>query len=327
MTTFGVTIPSHGAGVAGAGADIVSAARRAEELGFDDGWFADHVVIPDYAVHVSGPAWLEPLAACCVCLGATSSLRFGTDVLVAPYRDPVLVAQLVATADQLSGGRLTLATGVGYIRGEFEALRAPAYERRGDVTDEYIDVWRTLWGAEGPVSFEGEFVRFVDVHARPGPVQDPLPVWVGGNGARAIGRAARRGDGWHPLFPTPEQYAAGRSAIEAARDRDRPFTYSYSCPPCQILDEGEPLPPPITYDALGDVPEEFGYAPPVPVDTDGRPRFVGTARQVAADIALFIDHGVEHFALRFMAHTLSEVLEQWERFARDVRPLVTPAPR
>lgn len=321
MTRFGVAIPSYGDFADGAALrDMVMAA---EDLGYDGAWFADHVAIPDYAVHVSGPAWLEPLACCFIGLGATRRLRFGTDVLVAPYRNPLLVAKQAATADRLSGGRLVLALGTGYIRGEFEALEAKDYEARGAVTDEVLDVLRAVWRADGAASYDGAHYHFKDIHTEPGPLQDPLPVWVGGNHARAYRRAAERGDGWHPLFPTPEAYAEGRERILALRGSAEDFTFSYSCPGTRVLAEGQPLPALASYEGL-EAPAEFDYAPPFPVNEEGRPRFVGTAELVVSDVAAFVEAGVEHFTLRF--HTAGPAagpdafVDQMRRFAEAVMP-------
>src|SRR5436853_537347 len=108
--------------------------------------------------------------------GARTRIRFGTDVLVLPYRNPVVLSQVLASGDQLSGGRLTLGVGVGYISGEFAAVGSPSYERRGAVTDEYLRAMRTLWDTDGPAAFSGEWVQFAAVLAEPKPAQTPVPV-------------------------------------------------------------------------------------------------------------------------------------------------------
>lgn len=323
---YGVVIPNHGPfGDRGAIRELVQAA---EDLGFHTAWFGDHVVVPDYAVALSSPNWFDALACCIFGAGATTTLRFGTDVLVLPYRNPVVLSQLVASADQLSDGRITLGVGVGYISGEFTAVDAPPYDERGAVTDEYLDVLRALWGATGAVSHTGRHVTFRDVHAGPAPLQQPLPVLVGGNGARAFARAAARGDGWHPLFPTPEGYAAGRARIEAQRatlGRTGPFTWSYSCPGVSVVDEGTPRAKPLSYDDFLDIPDEYRYAPPFPVAADGRLRFVGTPAEIADDLRAYAAAGVEHVALRFWTAdptaTVADVLAQFARFADEVVPL------
>ena len=324
MTEFGVVIPSWGdLGDAAAIRELISAA---EDLGYDTAWFGDHVVIPDYAAHLSPPRWFEPLTCCIYGAGATSRLRFGTDVLVLPYRNPVVLAKMLSTADQLCGGRLTLGAGVGYISGEFAALGTPPYEERGAVTDEYLDVLRFLWESEGSVSFDGRYVSFRDVQFAPPPVQQPLPIWVGGNGPAAFRRAARAGDGWHPLFPTPEAYAAGRERIEGWRvthAHASGFTYSYSCPHTRVLLDASESSHSTTYADWGEIPDEYGYAPPVPEAAGGRPMFVGTPEQLVDDIRALVGAGVDHFALRFWAGETNRpdaVIDQMAAFAERVAP-------
>jgi probable F420-dependent oxidoreductase len=326
VTGFGVVIPSWGEyGDPGRIREVVVAA---EELGYDTAWFGDHVVIPDYAAHISAPNWYEPLSCCIFGAGVTTTLRFGTDVLVVPYRNPVLLAKMLSTADQLCGGRLTLGTGVGYVSGEFEALDAPPYAERGAVTDEYLEVLHALWESDGSFSFDGRYVRLHDVQFAPSPAQQPFPVWVGGNGAAAYRRAAQHGTGWHPLFPTVDAYREGRAAIEerrAAEGRTGPFTFSYSCPHTAVV-TGRAAEPAhqASYADLGEVPDEYNYAPAPPTAPDGRARFVGTPEQLVDDVRAYVDAGVDHFALRFWAGTPgvapAEVIDQMRRFATEVIP-------
>ena len=192
-------------------------------------------------------------------------------MLVLPYRNPVVLAKTLSTADQLCGGRLTLGAGVGYVSGEFAALSAPPYDERGAVTDEYLRVLRTLWESEGSLSFDGRYVHLDAVQFAPAPRQQPFPVWVGGNGPAAYRRAAELGTGWHPLFPTVEAYRVGRDAILRRRadsgvaDPAAGFTFSYSCPQTRVVVEPEAAPAhSTTYADLGEVPDEYHYAPPVP---------------------------------------------------------------
>ncbi len=324
MTQFGVVLPSWGH--YGDGGALRDLAATAEALGYHTAWFGDHVAIPAYAAPFSTPRWLDALTCCAMGAAWTTQLRFGTDVLVLPYRNPVVLAKTVASVDRLSGGRITLGVGVGYVSGEFAAVDAPPYDARGAVTDEYLAVLRLLWESEGAVSHAGDHVRFEAIHSEPSPLQRPLPVLVGGNGPRALRRAARLGEGWHPLFPTPEAYRAGRATIEALRaehDRtDLPFLFSYSCPPTALVDDRSELPPPADFRTLPDLPAEYHYAPPVPTAPDGRPRFSGTADDVAGDIATFVDAGVQHFALRFWAGsptvTIEDQVDQMRRFAELV---------
>lgn len=279
--------------------DLVLAA---EAFGYDSVWFGDHIVVPGYATDRTDPHWYDALACALTGMALTTRLSFGTDVLVAPYRNPIVLAKLAATAAELSGGRLQLGIGVGYLKGEFEALGAPPYARRGAATDEYLQVMRRLFEASSdqPVEFGGEWVRFRDIHFGPRP-QRPPPLLVGGNHPKALDRAARHGDGWHPLWPTPEVYAEGRRRILAHREAlgiARPFTFSFSCPYTRLLGPGEPI---ATFRPTAAEPglEEYAYSPPPPAAEDGRPRFIGAASELAQDLDAYAAAGVKQLVLRF----------------------------
>lgn len=325
---FGVVVPTWGA--FGEAAKIRRLIERAEALGYASVWVGDHLLLPDYAVHLSPANWFEAVACCLVGLGWTERLRFGTDVLVAPYRDPRLLAKMAATADQLSGGRLTLGLGVGFLEGELRALgQDPA--ARGAVTDEVLRVMRRLFESEGPVGFEGRHYRFDPVHFAPKPIQRPLPLWVGGNGRRGQRRAALLGDGWHPLFPTPEQYAEGRRAIlrlRAEHGLEAPFRFSYSCPETRLVEHPDAIPVGTGYAGRDSLPPDYAYAPPPPVDASGRPLFIGTADQLTDDLRRLEAVGVEHVVLRFWAGDpaagIDDSLDQMERFAARVAPRFAP---
>ena len=320
---FGVVVPTWGA--FGDAQKIRQLILRAEALGYASVWVGDHLLLPDYAVGLSPPNWYEALSCCLVGLGMTERIRFGTDVLVTPYRDPRLLAKMAATADRLSGGRLTLGMGVGFLEGELRALGAdPAL--RGEITDEYLAVMRRLWETAGAVGFAGKHLRFEPVHCEPKPLQRPLPLWIGGNGRRGQRRAALLGDGWHPLFPTPDQYAEGRAFIEKLRAEQGlgPFRFSYSCPETRIVDHPAAIPVSTGYAGRDQLPPDYAYAPPPPTDETGRPFFIGTAEQVSGDLRRLEAAGAEHFVLRFWAGNpdagISDSIEQMERFAERVMP-------
>jgi len=321
---FGVVIPTWGDYWAQPNL-IRNAVQAVEDLGFNGAWFGDHVVVPEYAIHLSPPQWYDALACMGIAAGATDNIRLGTDVLVLPYRNPLVLSQFIASLDQLSGGRVTLGIGVGYISGEFQALGAPPYERRGAVTDEYIEVMRLLWESTDGASYAGEWNSFESMYSGPAPAQSPLPLWIGGNGRSAWRRAARYGDGWHPLFPLPEDYRQGRAAIEKYRSeggRQGPMTFSMSCKRSRlVLQSGEHVPP---LSARRDVPDEYKYSPAPPKTADGRERFVGSVGDVLQDVADYRDAGVDHILLRFWNGEpnpqFSEWLEQARRFSRYVLP-------
>jgi probable F420-dependent oxidoreductase len=172
-------------------------ARRIEELGYDAITVSEHVVMPRDLLDVMGAHFPDALTAMTFVAGATTRIRVNSGVIVLPYHEPLAYAKAIATLDVLSGGRVTLTFGVGMARGEFAALGVP-FEKRGKMTDEYIDVLKHLWTADEP-AYHGEFVDFTDVYFAPKPVQDPHPpIWIGGNSLAALHRAARTGDGWFP---------------------------------------------------------------------------------------------------------------------------------
>ncbi|RYD84598.1 MAG: TIGR03619 family F420-dependent LLM class oxidoreductase, partial [Sphingomonadales bacterium] len=236
---FGVCIPTYDR--YGDPAVLRRLICEAERLGYDSVWFGDHIVVPEYATAMTDPHWYEAITTAAMGIGMTTKLRFGTDVLVTPNRNPLLLAKMAATASELSAGRLILGMGIGYFKGEFEALGSPPYERRGAVTDEYLRIMRLLFESSGPVSFKGEWFDFDDIRFGPLPASPP-PILVGGNHAKAHERAALLGDGWHPLFCDPQEYARGRDRITDLRGCEglagRPFTFSYSCPRTRLLMPG-----------------------------------------------------------------------------------------
>jgi len=190
------------------GAAAVEICRRAEAAGFESVWGGEHVIMPDsitsrypYTADGKIPAapdtpipdpliWLAYVAA------AAPTLRLGTCILIVPQRNPLVLAKELATLDQLSGGRVELGLGVGWMKEEFDALGVP-WERRGARNDEYIAAMRALW--TGPhAEFHGEFVDFAPVTCSPRPVNGSIPVLVGGDSDAAIQRAVRIADGYFP---------------------------------------------------------------------------------------------------------------------------------
>jgi len=188
-------------------------ARHVEELGFESIVVVEHpLVVGDYTSRYPyAPSGRMPLPDDCAIpdpldllaflSGVTSTLGLSTGVLVLPAHHPVVLAKRLATVDRLSGGRLRLCIGLGWMREELEACGAD-FASRGRRADESIDVLRALWADTEPdgASFEGEFFRFSHAHTHPKPVRPGgVPIHVGGHSPGSIRRAARRGDGWQPL--------------------------------------------------------------------------------------------------------------------------------
>jgi probable F420-dependent oxidoreductase len=200
---------------------VAEAARAAEAAGFDSLWAGEHVVLPDPQVPPSPMAphepALDPLFALTWAAAHTSTVRLVTGIVILPQRNPVVLAKQVASLDVLSGGRVTLGVGAGYLEPEFRAIGAN-YAERGAVTDEYIDAMRSLWDDPQP-AYHGRFVDFVGVDAYPRPVQRRLPLVIGGHTPPAYRRAVARGDGWYGYGLTPERAAECVSGLKAAAAR------------------------------------------------------------------------------------------------------------
>ena len=179
-------------------------------MGFDSVWVTDHIivphVIPDREDLVYRHDMLEPLTFLAHMEAVTSRVSLGTSVIILPYRNPVVLGKMIATADVLSRGRVILGAAVGWLEGEFDALNAP-FADRGPASDEYLKLLKELWTNPTP-SFQGQYFQFSDVTFSPMPVQKPHPpIWIGGRSRRAIRRAVELGDYWHPSQMGPKELA------------------------------------------------------------------------------------------------------------------------
>jgi probable F420-dependent oxidoreductase len=177
-----------------------------ERTDIDSVWFSDRLSSP--------LALPEPVTAMAAIAARTRRLKFGPSVLIAPFRSPVVLARELAMIDFLSEGRLLPAFGIGVEQErEFRAAGVP-FKERGRRTDEAIEIMRRCW-AEDNVTLAGEFWQLEDITVRPRPVQQPMPVWIGGNSEPAMRRAGRLGDGWIPSFIPPDRFAKGVQATQA----------------------------------------------------------------------------------------------------------------
>lgn len=196
------------------GDGIAAVAAAAEAAGFNGLGFTDHPAPPQRWLEAGGHDTLDPFVALGFAAARTDTLRLIPNIVVLPYRNPFVVAKAGATLDLLSGGRFTLAVGVGYLKREFSALGVD-YDERTDLFDEALDVIRAVWTTDD-VSFDGRHFSARGITAHPRPVSEPHPpIWIGGNTAAARQRVADKGDGWCP-FPAPA--ALARTARTAAID-------------------------------------------------------------------------------------------------------------
>jgi probable F420-dependent oxidoreductase len=177
---------------------LAGRARRAEEAGFESVWVGDHVALPREARGDTEPR-LDAVTALAYLAAVTTRVRLGFGVLVLPQRHPVLVAKQITSIDVLSGGRVLVGIGAGYVEPELRALSVPMAER-GARTDEYLAAMTELWTSDQP-SFAGRFVSFDGVFQTPRPVQKPHPpIVVGGHSDAAMRRAVRSANGWYGVY-------------------------------------------------------------------------------------------------------------------------------
>jgi probable F420-dependent oxidoreductase len=182
---------------------IKRAAIQAEELGYDDVWTSEHIITPAGAMYPPSPLFYDPVLSLTWAAAYTSRVGLGTSVLVLPMRHPLPLAKELATLQNLSGGRLILGAGVGWLEKEFEALGVP-FKERGRRTDEGIAMMRAVW-SDDPVSFAAKWIPAVidNMRMMPKPTK-PIPIWIGGTSVPALKRALRL-DGWHGSRAMPEQ--------------------------------------------------------------------------------------------------------------------------
>jgi probable F420-dependent oxidoreductase len=294
------------------GAQLVDAAAfwdwvdLCEESGVDSLWQSDRLITRE--------PLLEALTLLAALAGRTRRLKFGMSVAVVSFREPLLLAKQCATIDWLSGGRLLPAFGIGDPRLPEWRATGRSSAARGRQADEALALMARLW-AEDEVSFEGEFHRYERVSIAPRPLQQPLPLWIGGSSPAAIRRTARLGTGWIAGLQTPEQVAPVVEAIrsEAARlgrsiDPDH-FGAGFSF---RFGRRDEPI---VERSARAFRALDRG------VDPDSY-FAVGGPDQIRARIDAYRRAGVSKFVLRALAHDGADLLEQTRRLVETVIPAV-----
>jgi probable F420-dependent oxidoreductase len=206
---------------------LTEVARRAEALGFESLWVGEHVLTPvelsyRYPSSTGKPPFLpdsrftEPFATLAHLGAVTSTIRLGTGILILPLHPPVGIARSIATVDVLSGGRVSLGLGVGWMREEFDAA-GQDFTTRGRRMDEMLHVLDLLFTQDRP-SFAGEHYQLPEMGFEPKPVQNPRPPFlIGGSSEAALRRAARYGDGWYGGQEPPEQAAAVVAQLQRLR--------------------------------------------------------------------------------------------------------------
>jgi probable F420-dependent oxidoreductase len=199
------------------GADQTRLAKWADKLGYTMISVPEHYLIPGEHVDLSGPHYFSAYPAMAYLAGATERIRVNSCVALLPLQHPVVTAKALATIDWMSGGRLMVTFGVGWLEKEFDMLGVP-FRERGARAEEYIQAIIELWTAESP-SFEGKYVSFSDVAFEPKPLQRPHPpVWFGGDADPALRRVARYASGWWPFLTKAEDIPARLEYIRSQPD-------------------------------------------------------------------------------------------------------------
>ena len=194
----GVNILNFGPGASPS--NLLRWARISEDLGYHSVMICDHVAVTEDVSPRYPEPFFDPFTSLTWLAGQTRNIKIGTTVIVLPYRNPLLMARLVANIDHLSGGRFIFGVGIGNAKLEFQALGI-AHEKRGAIGNEYLSAMKALW-TEDMASFNGKHVSFDQVYG-PKPLQMPYPpIWVGGNSDGALRRAVKHGDAWHPILST-----------------------------------------------------------------------------------------------------------------------------
>lgn len=272
---------------------IRTMARAVEDLGYDSIWVSDHVIVPEGHAYI--PEHMdEPLAVLGFLAACTSHVAIGTSVLIVPYRDPVFAAKFLSTIDVLSAGRLVVGVGIGWLEQEFDALGA-SFAKRSAVSDEYLKVYRNLWETDTS-SFAGRFKSYRSMRMFPKASPNrrgTIPLWVGGNSAPAIRRAAELGDGWHPINLTPPQLAEGVSAY-------RKFCAAAGREPGPVC--------------LRHMPGRTSDARSGPLS--------GSAEDQADDVRAYAEAGLDELMLSPAPRSVNDLVDVLRRFTREVAPRV-----
>ncbi len=296
---------------------MAETAALGEELGFDYLTLTDHIALPDtsvpgYPYSESGSFYSpepghrhEQLIAATFVAARTKSIRLVLAVMVVPHRPAVLAAKQLTTLDVLSGGRLTLGVGAGWLKAEFDAVVTTPFAERGAVTDEYLDAIRTLWTEAKPV-IRGKYVQFDGLVFDPKPVQRPHPpIWVGGESGPSMRRAARLGDAWYPIGSNNAHLLDTLPRLEAGIARLRKLTAEAGRDPAQIG---------VVYRV-----KRHGHA--APPATDGHRRlFTNGVENVIADVRALKRLGVTGIDFDFEGRDAAKAKAEMRQFHADVLP-------
>lgn len=291
-------------------------ATQGEAMGFDYLTMTDHVVLPDtkvpgYPYSESGEFYEdapterhEQLIGMAYIAAKTTRIRLVAAVLVVPHRPAVLAAKMLATLDVLSGGRLVVGIGAGWLKTEFDAVVGTPFAERGAVTDEYIEAFRVLWTERSP-RFAGRYTNFDGIVFEPKPIQLPHPpIWIGGESGPAVRRAARIGDAWYPIGSNNRHLLDTLPRLSVGIARLRKATADAGRDPASVG---------VVYRV-----KRYGAAVP-PVASDGERRlFSGSEADIISDLRALRDIGVTALDIDFGRPDGAAVIAEMRRFRTAV---------
>jgi probable F420-dependent oxidoreductase len=311
---FGFNLPNSGAL---AQPEIMGRiAREGEAVGYDYLTVTDHVTLPDMAepgypysesgaFYSTDSAYRHEMLTLASWLAAiTQNLRLVLAVLVVPHRPAVLAAKQLSTIDALSGGRLTVGIGAGWLKAEFDAVVMTPFAERGAVTDEYVAAFKTLWTEKKPL-IDGKFVHYDRLLLEPKPVQKPHPpIWVGGESGPSLRRAAKLGDAWYPIGTNNAHLLDSLPRYKAGVARLRQLTQAAGRTPDAVA---------LTYRV-----KRYGRDLPNHA-TDGERRlFSGSDADIVGDIHALADLGVTAIDFDFERPAEAAVVSEMRGFRERV---------
>ena len=294
---------------------IANIAQLGESLGFDYLTLTDHIALPDtstpgYPYSTTGEFYtpdpghrVEQLTTAAWVAAKTSKIRLVLAVMVVPHRPAVLASKMLATIDVLSGGRLVVGIGAGWLKLELDAVATTPFAERGAVTDEYIDAMRTIWTEERPV-FRSKYVHIDGLLTDPKPLQKPHPpIWVGGESGPSMRRAARVGDAWYPIGSNNAHLLDTLPRLTAGIARIRDMTRAAGRDPA----------------AMGVVYRVKRHGQPAPAATDGcRKLFTGSVADTIEDIAAVREAGATALDFDFEGRDAAKSAADMKKFHHEV---------
>ena len=307
---------------------LVRLAQHAEKLGYHSVWGNDHMTTQHYvrAEFSVPPRFWEPLVTYSYLAAHTTTLRFGTAILVLPMRrDIVVTAKQIATLDHLSNGRVEIGVGVGAYREEFEALNPDGHVHRGDMVEEGVRALQMLF-SEREASFDGKYYKFKDVELFPKPKQKRLPIYFGGNNPAHLRRTAESADGWIPAglpVETLRRMVGELKTMTEAAGRD--FS-QLQIAPQYVVHLGKDHDKAVARYRESQMFKHFESLKKSTLKQQSTVKsedinLIGGFETVIERAQSFRDAGVTHFlGLFFAANSPDELMDQMQMFAEEIRP-------